>query len=513
MNNYICDNQIIIDFLTPRFDEFKDSEKLFQYLSKKSWKNVFISSSQIDNLLYVLFREKKRNGFETNVKKCYSLLREFINLINIVKTPSYIDTENDLCSNDIEDYLIELSAKTISNAKIITRDKKFLQNSDLTISIEEFFEIEAKSIEKVDFLDLKAQYLSIHNEMDKAIDNVLKNTAFMGGNALKEFNKNFAEFIGTKYAIGVGNGTDALEIALTALGVRKADEVIVPANSFIATSEAVTNIGAKVVFVDCIDEYYSIDVLKIEEKITNKTKVIIPVHLYGQPADMDSIMEIAKKYNLKVLEDSAQAHGAVYKNKNIGTIGDIATFSFYPGKNLGAYGDGGAITTNDDELAKKCLMIANHGRIDKYNHEFEGRNSRLDGIQAAVLNVKLKYLTKWNEGRRRVVKLYKKGLSAINEIVLPRQFDDSVGVYHLFVIQTDEREKLSSYLKERGISTGVHYPIGLPYLEAYKYLNHTKEDFPITYKNQNKIMSLPIYDEMTDEMVKYVIDKIKEFYK
>ncbi|MCD4818175.1 MAG: DegT/DnrJ/EryC1/StrS family aminotransferase [Candidatus Cloacimonetes bacterium] len=512
MNNYILDNQIIIDFLTPRFDEFKNSENLFICLKRKHWNNVFVASSQIDNLLYVLFREKKRNRFDINLNYCFSLLREFINLIDIVKTPSYIDFENNLCSNDIEDYLIELSAKTISNTKIITRDKKFLKNSNLTISIEQFFEIEKEAITKVDFVDLKVQYISIHQEIDKNIDEVIKNTAFIGGKALKDFNQNFADFIGTKYAIGVGNGTDALEIALKVLEVEAGDEVIVPANSFIATSEAVKNNGGKVVFVDCLDEYYSIDVSKIEAKITSKTKVIIPVHFYGQPADMNPIIKIAKKYNLKILEDAAQAHGAVYKGRNIGTMGDIAAFSFFPSKNLGAFGDAGAIVTNDDILAKKCKMLAKHGGINKYNHKFEGRNSRLDGIQAAILNAKLIHLPKWNEARRRIAELYEKGLSQLNEIVLPKQIDETISVFHLFVIQIYERNQLATYLKENGISTGIHYPIGLPYQEAYKYLNHTKEDFPITYKNQDKILSLPIYPEMTDEMVCYVVEKIKEFY-
>ena len=366
---------------------------------------------------------------------------------------------------------------------------------------------------KVPFLDLKAQYNSIKDEMDIAIINIIENTAFVGGKALLDFNQSFANFIDTKHAIGVGNGTDAIEIALMALGVQDGDEVIVPANSFIATSEAVTSAGGKVIFVDCLDEYYSIDSTKIEEKITSKTKIIIVVHLYGQPADMDSISEIAKKYNLKILEDSAQAHGAVYKGKKVGSIGDIATFSFYPGKNLGAYGDGGAIVTNDDDLAKKCKMIANHGRIEKYNHEFEGRNSRLDGLQAAVLSVKLNHISKWNQDRRRVAELYRNGLSGIKEVILPKQFNETESVYHLFVIQVENREKLVPYLKEKGISTGIHYPIGLPFLKAYAYMNHTKEDFPITFKNQSRLLSLPIYPEMTEEMIYYVINSIKGFYK
>ena len=364
---------------------------------------------------------------------------------------------------------------------------------------------------KIPFVDLKSQYQSIKSEMDEAISDIIDNTAFIGGKALSDFNDNFARYIGSNNAIGVGNGTDAIIIALKALGISTGDEVIVPANSFIATSEAVTAASGKVVFVDYHPDTYSIDISKIEEKVTNKTKVIIPVHLYGQPADMDPILKIAEKYNLKVLEDSAQAHGARYNNRKIGTFGDIATFSFYPGKNLGAYGDGGAIVTNNDKLADLCKMYANHGRIDKYNHEFEGINSRLDGLQAAVLNVKLKYIDNWNEQRREVASWYKKYLSSTENIILPIELENTLPVYHLFVIRTKKRNELQQYLKENGISTGVHYPIGLPFLNAYKYLNHKPEDFPVTYQYQNEILSLPIYPEMTEEMVKYVSEKINFF--
>lgn len=365
---------------------------------------------------------------------------------------------------------------------------------------------------KIPFVDLKVQYKNIKQDMDIAISNIIENTAFIGGSVVAKFNINFAKFIGAKHAIGVGNGTDAITIALKALGVKEGDEVILPANSFIATSEAVTAAGGKVVFVDCDPQTYSIDATKLEDKITEKTKVIIPVHLYGQPADMDEIMKIASRYNLKVLEDSAQAHGALYKNKKIGTLGDIATFSFYPGKNLGAYGDGGAITTNDDELAKFCEMYANHGRIEKYNHEFEGVNSRLDGLQAAVLNVKLKYINEWNEQRRKVASFYRKYLSDIHDIILPLELENTTPVYHLFVIRTTKRDNLQRYLKDNGISTGVHYPIGLPFLNAYKYLEHKLEDFPVTYKYQNEILSLPIYPEMTEEMVIYIAENIISFF-
>jgi len=365
---------------------------------------------------------------------------------------------------------------------------------------------------KVPFLDLKAQYISIKDEMDNAINKIIENTAFIGGKSLTDFNDNFAKFIGIKHAIGVGNGTDALIISLKALGLKSGDEVLVPANSFIATSEAVTNAGGKVVFVDCHPDLYTVDVDKIEEKITNKTKVIIPVHLYGQAADMDPIMEIAERHDLKILEDCAQAHGAKYKNQNVGTFGDLATFSFYPGKNLGAYGDGGAIVTNDESLFRLCKMFANHGRIEKYNHEFEGVNSRLDGLQAAVLNVKLKYISDWNRNRRRIAELYNKYLADVEGIILPKMHKDAIPVYHLFVIRTDKRDELKEYLKENNISAGIHYPIGLPFLKAYDYLESKPQDFPVTYEYQNKLLSLPIYPEMTEDMVKYVSEKIRDFF-
>jgi dTDP-4-amino-4,6-dideoxygalactose transaminase len=365
----------------------------------------------------------------------------------------------------------------------------------------------------IPFLDLTTQYHSIKEEIDEAIFDIIENSAFIGGKKLKEFEKNFAEYIGTKYCIGVGNGTDALIIALKALGIKPNDEIITVANSFIATSEAITATGAKVVFTDCHPDYYTIDVDKIEEKITDKTKAIIPVHLYGQAAIMDKIVDIAKKYNLFVIEDSAQAHGAIYSQKNIGNWGDIATFSFYPGKNLGAYGDAGAIVTNNEELAKKCRMYANHGRTDKYNHEFEGYNSRLDGLQAAILNVKLKYLPSWTKGRQNIAKLYDKYLSEIEQIITPKIHPNSTSVYHLYVIRAKDRDNLKIFLAEKGISTGIHYPIGLPYLKAYEYLHHTSQDFPNTYNYQSQVLSLPIYPEMNEEMVSYIAEAIKEFYK
>lgn len=360
---------------------------------------------------------------------------------------------------------------------------------------------------KIPFVDLKAQYASIKGEIDEAISKVIGEAAFIKGRYVENFERNFARYIGTKHCIGVGNGTDALFIALKVLGVREGDEVITAANTFIATAEAITLAGAKVVFVDCDKNTYNLDVDKIEKAITGKTKAIIPVHLYGQAADMDKILALAKKFNLFVVGDAAQAHGAKYKNRNVGTLGYCACFSFFPGKNLGAYGDGGAIVTDDDELAAKARMYADHGRCEKYDHEFEGVNSRLDGLQAAILDVKLKHLEKWLGRRREIAQRYDQELKDI--VVVPK-----VGfaghVYHLYVIRLKDRDRIREYLAGEGISTGIHYPLPLPFLKAYRYLGCRPEDFPVADSLKDEILSLPIYGDMTDEQVRYVIDKLKE---
>jgi dTDP-4-amino-4,6-dideoxygalactose transaminase len=364
----------------------------------------------------------------------------------------------------------------------------------------------------VPFVDLKAQYESIKPEIDAAIFNVVSKTAFVGGTFLQSFEESFARFCNVRYCIGVGNGTDALYLALRALEIGPGDEVITVANSFIATSEAITMAGAKVVFVDINPSTYNIDVAKIEEKIGPKTKAIIPVHLYGQPADMDPILGLAKKYGLKVVEDAAQGHGAEYKGKRIGSIGDAACFSFYPGKNLGAYGDGGAIVTNDEAVAEKARMIANHGRLDKYDHKLEGVNSRLDGLQAAILDVKLKHLSSWTDGRRRNAYLYNDYLKD-SGVITPVEMSDVKAVYHLYVVKVKDgaRQKLQDYLASNGISTGIHYPIALPNLQAYSYLGHTEADFPQATKTSREIVSLPMFSELQESQIEYIASKIKQF--
>ncbi|GAB6045532.1 DegT/DnrJ/EryC1/StrS family aminotransferase [Caminibacter profundus] len=371
----------------------------------------------------------------------------------------------------------------------------------------------------IKFLDLKKQYENIKEEIDKAIFEVIESSAFVGGKFVNEFEENFAKYIGVKHTIGVGNGTDALEVALWALDLPKGSEVIVPANTFIATAEAITRNDLKVRFVDC-NKYYQINTKSIEENITDKTSAIIAVHLYGHPSNMKKILDIAKKYNLKVIEDCAQAHGAgiissqvtkfqVPSIKKCGTFGDVATFSFYPGKNLGAYGDGGAVVTNDDELAKKIRKYINHGRSEKYNHEFEGRNTRLDGMQAAILDVKLKYLDKWLKKRNEIANRY---LSEIQNplIKLPKVIDNIYHAWHLFVIQVENREKFIYYMNKNGIQTGIHYPIALPKLKAYEHLDFDCKKFKAC-KEDKFLVSLPIGEHLESSDVDRVIKVVNNY--
>lgn len=363
----------------------------------------------------------------------------------------------------------------------------------------------------IKFLNLSMQYQNIKSEIDETIQSVIDESAFIGGKYVRAFEENFAKYCEVPYCIGVANGTDALEIALESLNLPKGSEVIVPANSFIASSEAVTRQGLKVVFVDIDTQSYILSIDDITNKITKNTKVIMAVHLYGHSCDMDALAVLAKKHNLFIIEDCAQAHGAEYKNKKVGSFGDIATFSFYPGKNLGAYGDGGAITTNNEHLATKCRMIANHGRTDKYNHEFEGRNSRLDGLQAAILNVKLKYLPNWTEQRIQLANYYLDLLKDNENIILPIRKKWAKQVYHLFVIRTEQREALKLFLQEKGIQTGIHYPIALPKLNAYQYHQQAKEEM-IANEYNGTLLSLPIGEHLTKKDIEIVVKNINLFF-
>src|SRR5215831_18038138 len=360
---------------------------------------------------------------------------------------------------------------------------------------------------RIPFVDLQAQYLSIKEEIDGAIAQVIAESAYISGRHVDAFERAWAQTLGVKRCVSCANGTDALYIALRALDVEPGDEVITSAHSWISTSEAITQVGGIVVFCDTEEETFTIDPNDIEAKITPATVGIIPVHLYGQPADMDAIMAVARKHNLWVIEDCVQAHLARYNGQFVGTFGNVATFSFYPGKNLGAYGDAGCVVTNDDQLADWMATFARHGGKD--NHVIEGINSRMDGIQGAVLNVKLPRLRSWTAERRRVAACYNRLLQDADDVVTPEIGADRDHVYHLYVIRVRNRNGLKAGLAAAGISTGVHYPKALPFYPAYAYLGHRPEEFPVAYSNQSRILSLPMSPELTDDLIEQIAFEIK----
>ncbi len=365
----------------------------------------------------------------------------------------------------------------------------------------------------IPFVDLHAQYLTIKNDVDGAIQDVIKNSYFVRGPYVDKFEQEFAELIGTKNCVSCANGTDALYIAMKGLNIKPGDEVIAPAHSWISTTETITQAGGKVVFCDTDDKTYTIDPDKIEEKITDKTVGIIPVHLFGQPADMSRIMAIADKHRLWVVEDCAQAHLAKYKGKKVGSFGSAATFSFYPGKNLGAMGDAGAIVTNDEALASRMTMFARHGGLKKGDHRIEGINSRLDGMQAAILCAKLPHLENWTALRQSAAEKYTASLCGIQGIECPQVEDGREHVWHLYVISADDRDGLGSYLSDQGISTVINYRVALPFLPAYEYLGHKPEDFPNAFRNQSRILSIPLYPEITDTSIDTVSQAISAYYE
>lgn len=361
---------------------------------------------------------------------------------------------------------------------------------------------------QVPFVDLKSQYQEIKSEVDQAIADVIANTAFVSGKYARSFEQNFASYLGVEHCVGVGNGTDGLYIALAALGIGAGDEVITAANTFIATSEAITATGAEVVFVDNDPVTYNIDADRIEAAITERTRAIVPVHLYGQPVDMDPILELARKHDLRVVEDACQAHGATYKGRKIGTFGICACYSFYPGKNLGAYGDAGAVVTGDAELARKIRMYGDHGSDRKYTHDFEGGNSRLDGIQGAVLDVKLRYLEAWTERRIAVAIRYAAALH--DRVVVPTVMNGTRHVFHLYVVRVNNREECQKYLADQDIATGIHYPLPLPFQPAYARHGAKPEDFPVAFGQKDQLLSLPIHGSMPDEQVDCVCEHLAQ---
>lgn len=364
----------------------------------------------------------------------------------------------------------------------------------------------------IPFVDLAAQHRRLHDEIMNAVHESITKCDFILGAAVREFEAEFAAFVDAEHAVGVSSGLDALRLALTALKIGPGDEVILPANTFIATALAVTGVGAKPVLVDCRPDTYNIDVAQLEKAVTPDTKAIMPVHLTGHSADMDAVMDVARRRRLHVVEDAAQAHGTRYKNRPCGTIGDIGCFSFYPAKNLGACGDGGLAVTNDAKLAERMRRLRNYGQGEKYHHVEAGLNARLDTLQAAILRVKLRHLAAWNEARARNADLYRNLLQGIGDVVLQTPAPDSTHIYHLFIVETSHREALMRHLQEADVQTGIHYPIPIHLQECYHSWNLGPGSFPVAERLARRIMSLPMCAELTRSQIEYVVDSIKRFF-
>ena len=362
---------------------------------------------------------------------------------------------------------------------------------------------------EIPLVDLKAQYASIKPEVDAAIKRVVDNTSFILGHEVTEFEQAFARYAGAKGAVGVASGTSALQLSLLACGVGPGDEVITTAHTFIATSEAISQTGAKPVFVDIDPQTYNLDPARVEAAITPRTKAILPVHLYGQPADLGALMEIAERHHLYLIEDAAQAHGAEYKGQRCGSIGHLACFSFYPGKNLGAYGDAGGVTGNDEALLMKVRKLRDHGRLTKYEHDEIGFGERIDALHAAILSAKLPHLEAWTEARRSHARLYNELLAGSN-LVTPVESSDVRHVYHLYVIRTERRGAVLDHLKQKGIGAGIHYPIPLHRQPAYLKQGYGDLSLPVTEQAAQEIVSLPMYPELTAEQLTYVAEAVKE---
>lgn len=363
----------------------------------------------------------------------------------------------------------------------------------------------------VPFVDLWAQHAPLAAEIEEALAAVLRRSDFVLGSAVSLLEEEFATYCGASHAIGVSSGTAALELALLAYGIGQGDEVIIPANTFIATAFAITHAGAIPILTDIDPHTYAIDVAAVEKALTGRTRAIVPVHLYGHPVDMDPLLEIARDRGLVVIEDACQAHGAKYKGRRVGALGQAAAFSFYPSKNLGACGDGGMVVTDDAEIADRIRVLRNQGQRAKYTHVARGYNHRLDTLQAAVLRIKLRYLDDWNAARRRHARLYTEALSAASTVVCPREASYAEPVYHLYVVRTSHRDELQGFLRELGIATGIHYPIPIHLQPAYSDLGYGIGDFPTVEAQAGQLLSLPMYPELTPEQCVYVSAGISAF--
>lgn len=510
--NIVFDLNVLLDIYSEeRMLKFLSSKKVFEYCKSEKI-DIFISSSSIDNFEFIITSQLKKHYPSLSNKECQKIAHMQIERVlqdfKIAKTPSYLDIDFD----DIEDSQIIASAKAI-DGMVLTRDAKMIDKyQDITIHPDNFFEYIENRKHTIPFLELKSLNNQYFNEYERAFDRVMGSGWYIRGKECEMFEKEFAEYCGVKHCVGVGNGLDALILILRAykeMGLmRDGDEVIVPANTYIASILAITQNNLVPVLVEPEIDSFLIDPLKIEEKITSKTKAILVVHLYGQTCEMDKINEIAKKYNLKVIEDSAQSHGAFFGDKRCGNLGDASGFSFYPGKNLGALGDAGAVTTNDDELAACIRALGNYGSHKKYENLYKGINSRLDELQAALLRIKLRDLDNEIKKRREIANFYLKNIKSSN-IILPKVRYSDNHVWHLFVIRTSKRDELQNYLNDRGIQTLIHYPIPPHKQVAYKEWNSL--NFPISEKIHREVLSLPISGVMTIQEAEKVVLSINEF--
>lgn len=368
----------------------------------------------------------------------------------------------------------------------------------------------------VPFLDLKAQFPKVFNEIDNRFVQILSTTGFILGPHVEEFERNFAELQGSRYCVGLSTGTDALHVAFEALGIGRGDEVLVPVNTFIATAEGVSLAGATPVFVDS-NELYNIDVQKAREILEARQgkgniRAIVPVHLYGQPADLGALRALADEFDLAIVEDCAQAHLAEYRGQPVGNIGEFGTFSFYPGKNLGAFGEAGAVVTNDEKLYERVRMYRAHGEAKRYVHSIEGHNYRMEALQGAVLATKAKYIAEWTDARRHNASLYKQYLTSIEEVVVPEEAEFAKSVYHLFVVQVPDRDRLRAFLEDGGIASGLHYPVPLHLQKAYHASGYNEGDFPVAERQAGRILSLPMYPELSERQIKRVCERIGLFF-
>lgn len=507
----LFDVNILLDLLSDeRAEQFPFSVEAFT-LAQLNNDTMFISSSSLDNLEFILFSQVKKNNPTFTNKDCFSVARlaikDLLTKFEVAKTPGYLDLDYD----DIEDSQI-IGSAIASKALVLTRDEGMMKKYPKhTMSPREFINLDRSK--DVQFLDLLNINLKDSLEIDKVIDEVINSGWYIQGSCCKQFEKNFANYCGTKHCIGVANGLDALILILRAyqeLGIMSAgDEVIVPANTYIASILAISANNMTPVLVEPDIKNYLIDVNKVEAVITSKTKAIMVVHLYGQITPMAKVWELAKKYNLKVIEDSAQSHGAYYQDKRSGNLSDASGFSFYPGKNLGAIGDGGAVTTNDTQLDYTIRALANYGSEVKYKNMYKGINSRLDELQAAILDVKLAKLDDDTENRRVIAKMYREQITN-PKIMLPQvELGENSHVWHVFVVRTAKREEFQKYLADNSIGTVIHYPTPPHKQDAYKELNHLS--LPVSEQIHGEVISLPISPVQTKEQTQYVIDIVNKY--